>query len=68
MLANCLNLRDFGGYETLDGRRVREGMLYRSGALSKLDARDHEIVAGLGIKLICDLRQDDERVAEPSNW
>jgi protein-tyrosine phosphatase len=68
MLANCLNLRDFGGYETLDGRRVREGMLYRSGTLSKLDARDHEIVAGLGIKLICDLRQDDERALEPSNW
>ena len=68
MLASCLNLRDFGGYETGDGRRVREGMLYRSGSLSKLEAADHEIVARLGIKLICDLRQDDERALEPTNW
>ena len=68
MLANCPNLRDFGGYETLDGRRVREGMLYRGGTLSKLDTRDHELVSGLGIRLICDLRQDDERAHEPSRW
>jgi len=68
MLANCLNLRDFGGHETRDGRLVREATLYRSGTLSKLDARDREFVAGLGIKLICDLRQDDERALEPSNW
>lgn len=68
MLANCPNLRDFGGYETLDGRRVREGMLFRAGTLSKLDASDHAVVARLGIRLICDLRHDTERAREPSHW
>jgi protein-tyrosine phosphatase len=34
------NFRDFGGYETRDGRVVRWGQLYRSGSLSKLNDAD----------------------------
>ena len=31
------NFRDLGGYPTVDGRRLRRGMVYRSGVLDRLD-------------------------------
>lgn len=54
------NFRDFGGYPTQDGRYVRRGLLYRSGALNDLSERDIAKLRELGIKLICDLRTDLE--------
>ncbi|MDL4839323.1 tyrosine-protein phosphatase [Aquibacillus rhizosphaerae] len=59
-LEGSFNFRDLGGYQTEDGRRVKHGMLYRSGNLSRLTASDLEIVNQLGIKKICDLRGADE--------
>ena len=34
-----VNLRDFGGYSTADGGRVRPGRLYRSGSLAHLTSQ-----------------------------
>ncbi|MCS6871591.1 MAG: tyrosine-protein phosphatase [Anaerolineae bacterium] len=59
------NFRDFGGYPTQDGRYVRRGLLYRSGALSDLSERDIAKLRELGIKLICDLRTDLEANESP---
>jgi protein-tyrosine phosphatase len=62
----AINLRDFGGYPTLDGRRLRSGVLYRSGMLSALTDVGQRALRALNIGVICDLRRDEERVAEPT--
>jgi protein-tyrosine phosphatase len=59
------NFRDIGGYHTADGRRVRTGLVYRSGALNKLNEAGLAKLNELGIKLVCDLRTDQEQVAAP---
>lgn len=64
-LEGGVNFRDVGGYTTVDGRRVRRGMLYRSGALHAITERDLTRLTELGIKLVCDLRSHDEAQAEP---
>lgn len=65
--AGC-NFRDLGGYLTHDGRRIRPGLLFRSGVMSYLTPRDRERVSSLGIRAICDLRRPKERQTEPSHW
>ncbi len=60
------NFRDFGGYETDEGRRVKWGKLYRSGQLSTLTERDLELLDALDIDLVCDFRRLDEQENEPS--
>ena len=60
------NFRDFGGYTTADGRRVKWGKLYRSGQLSNLTPGDVELLEALAIDLVCDFRRIDEQQNEPS--
>lgn len=62
------NLRDFGGYPTMDGGTVRRGMLYRSGTMTMLSETDGAYLAGLGIRFVCDLRRPKERQHEPTLW
>lgn len=67
-LEGATNFRDIGGYATADGRHVRWGQIYRSNSLNGLTAADYKIVRGLGVRLVCDLRTDQERVDEPTKW
>lgn len=60
------NFRDLGGYETADGRHVRWGMIYRSGAPAMLSAQDLEQVGRLNITTTIDLRSNEERRMTPS--
>lgn len=62
------NLRDLGGYAAADGRRVRHGMLYRSGMMSMLTEADEAHLASLGILTVCDLRRAGERHRDPTRW
>ena len=62
------NFRDLGGYATADGRRVRRGRLFRSGAPVGLTAADRTRLAGLGLQRVIDLRSREERVREPADW
>jgi protein-tyrosine phosphatase len=62
------NFRDFGGYATRDGRRVRQGVLYRSQAFAGATEEDLEYLAGLGIRLVCDLRSELERGHAQDRW
>jgi protein-tyrosine phosphatase len=62
------NFRDLGGYETTDGRFVRWGILYRSGVLSNLTAKDFTYLSQLGVREVCDFRTDLENATAPEVW
>jgi protein-tyrosine phosphatase len=65
-LEGPVNFRDLGGYATADGRHVRWGRVYRSDSLESLTPADIARLDELGIRLVCDLRRDEERAAAPS--
>ena len=65
-LAQGSNFRDLGGYRTEDGRSVRWGRIYRSGATPTLTDEDLRRVKGLSLSEMIDLRSSEERVLAPS--
>ena len=67
-LEGVRNARDLGGYRTRDGRTVRWGRVYRSGALGEATARDVAALRKRGLRVVCDLRSGPERVAAPDGW
>ena len=64
-LAGTFNFRDIGGYRAADGRTVRWGQVYRSGALAGLPDADVAYLQALGIRLVCDLRSPREAERAP---
>jgi protein-tyrosine phosphatase len=62
------NFRDLGGYEVADGRRIKSGVLFRSGSLGDLTQSDWESLRALGVRSLCDLRTPRERASEPFAW
>ncbi|CAN7193869.1 tyrosine-protein phosphatase [Phenylobacterium sp. LjRoot219] len=60
------NFRDFGGYATGCGRRVKTGRLFRSANHHRASDADLERMRALDLAVIVDLRQPDERTREPS--
>jgi protein-tyrosine phosphatase len=67
-LEGGVNFRDLGGYPTSEGRRVRWGVLYRSGSMAGLTAADFEYLKKLNISVMADFRSTDERMREPTKW
>jgi len=67
-LEGAPNFRDLGGYATGDGKHVRWGQVYRSGHLAQLTEKDYKYLAGLGIRTVCDFRNDVERQVNPTHW
>lgn len=65
---NIQNFRDFGGYATGDGRRVKTGLLFRSGDTSNARDADLATLAGMRIVQAVDLRGSSERSAAPARW
>ena len=65
-LEGALNLRDIGGWSTIDGRTVRRGIAYRCDRLSELTENDHTILGGLGIVTVIDFRYQREVADDPS--
>ncbi|MDT3399967.1 tyrosine-protein phosphatase [Streptomyces sp. B1866] len=55
-LAGIRNFRDVGGLPAADGRRVRHGVLYRSGHLAHATATDAAFLASLGLHTVFDFR------------
>lgn len=64
-LSTVPNLRDLGGWVTVDGRQVRSELLFRSTDLSKLTVPDRAALGALGIKTVYDFRSVAERTTEP---
>ncbi len=56
------NFRDFGGYQTIDGRKLKRGLLYRSDELSHLTQKDKQVLKNLNIKTVIDYRNEAERL------
>jgi protein-tyrosine phosphatase len=68
LLTGSTNFRAVKSYKAADGRVLRPNMIYRSGELSRLTEADLEIIAGLNIQLICDLRSAREQAEFLSRW
>ncbi len=60
------NFRDLGGYRTAAGGRVRWGLVFRSASLHRLTAADLTTLDRLGLRVVYDLRGDEERDRAPS--
>ncbi|MGE4431557.1 MAG: tyrosine-protein phosphatase [Sphingobium sp.] len=65
-LKGARNLRDMGGLRAADGRRLRHGLLFRSGSLHELEPDSVQALSALGLKTICDFRAPDERQEQPT--
>jgi len=59
------NLRDLGGYPTVDGRQTRWRTMYRSDCLDQLDAAGQSWLIDAGLRTIVDVRDDEEAAARP---
>jgi protein-tyrosine phosphatase len=59
-LAGQPNFRDLGGYAAGDGRRIKWGVVYRSGELSQLSDDDVGKLGDLGIRTVVDFRSPEE--------
>jgi protein-tyrosine phosphatase len=55
-LTGVRNFRDVGGIPTGDGRRVRSGVLFRSGHLAGATADDAAFLSSLGLHTVFDFR------------
>ncbi|GAB2903903.1 tyrosine-protein phosphatase [Streptomyces mayteni] len=55
-LTGVVNFRDVGGLPTVDGRRVRHGVLFRSGHLAHATAADQAFLGALGLHTVFDFR------------
>jgi protein-tyrosine phosphatase len=64
-VAGSRNLRDLGGYRTMDGREIKKGLLYRSDHLGQISKGDLEKLPALGVKTVYDLRGEKEQETFP---
>ncbi|MEU6221749.1 tyrosine-protein phosphatase [Streptomyces sp. NPDC047022] len=63
-LAGVRNFRDVGGLPTVDGRRVRHGVLFRSGHLAHATEKDAAFLSSLGLHTVFDFRNAADQKLE----
>ncbi|MGW1957950.1 tyrosine-protein phosphatase [Streptomyces sp. NPDC001920] len=63
-LAGVRNFRDVGGLPTVDGRRVRHGVLFRSGHLAHATEDDAAFLGALGLHTVFDFRNAADQKLE----
>lgn len=59
-LAGAHNLRDIGGYPTIDGHIVKRGIFYRSGSMHELTRASQMELIKYGVRNVVDLRRQNE--------
>ena len=64
-LSGVHNFRDYGGYATKDGGRVKTGLLYRSGQHGEASEQDLQAIDALALAHVVDLRGEGERQRAP---
>ena len=64
-LEGAYNVRDLGGYSTVDGRTTRWKTLLRADRLDRLAPASQRALADYGIKTVIDLRRTKEVVETP---
>ena len=62
------NLRDLGGLPAAGGKRIRNGLVFRSGSLERLTPVGVDQLLALGIGMIFDFRSASERDHAPTLW
>ncbi len=67
-LEGASNFRDLGGYAAADGAVTKWRTMFRSDTPANLTKEDVDIVAGLGVTVVCDLRYGEERQTELSQY
>jgi protein-tyrosine phosphatase len=65
-LEGTYNLRDMGGYPTLDGRAIRWRTFFRSDSLHRLPPAAQTTLIGYGVRTVLDLRRSDEVQVAPN--
>ncbi|AHK19485.1 tyrosine-protein phosphatase [Yersinia similis] len=60
-----INFRDLGSNLAADGRRIKPGLLFRSGSLDRLSTNDCDFLSNGGVTQIIDYRDTDEVLAKP---
>ncbi|OEV09762.1 tyrosine-protein phosphatase [Streptomyces nanshensis] len=63
-LTGVRNFRDVGGVPTADGRRLRHGLLFRSGHLAHATDEDAVFLGGLGLHTVFDFRNSADQALE----
>ncbi|MFD7297965.1 tyrosine-protein phosphatase [Streptomyces sp. NPDC059897] len=63
-LTGVRNFRDVGGLPTVDGRRVRPGVLFRSGHLAHATAEDSAFLSSLNLHTVFDFRNSADQKLE----
>ncbi|MDW7695658.1 tyrosine-protein phosphatase [Flammeovirgaceae bacterium SG7u.111] len=60
IVAGVDNFRELGGHQLADGRKLKKGLLFRSGHADSISSAGMAVMKGLGIKTIADFRSEAE--------
>jgi len=66
-MKKVMNFRDLGGAVTLDGKKVKEGLFFRSAMLNDASDEDISFLKSLNLNVIFDYRDEDESVFIKTN-
>lgn len=64
-LSGVHNFRDYGGYATASGGKLKKGLLWRSAQHESATDEDLAEIDALNLGVVVDLRGDDERALHP---
>ncbi|GHV55622.1 tyrosine phosphatase [Bacteroidia bacterium] len=60
------NFRDLGGYYNRFNKQIKWGKIYRSGSLGRTTGYDRQVLAGLHLETLIDLRTEQESFSYPN--